>query len=335
MKVIKTLAYAALLLAILTGNSLVVLVISRNRKLRTIVSYFILNMAISDLLIPLFALPVHIQHIYLPWGVWLVDGEFASITCKLMPFAENTSITVSVLILELIAIDRFFCVVFPTKKQPINSKRRCLILIAICWLIALLFSTIFLYKRRIVYKDKTPYCKSSWEPAFDNAEGIKIQFPITLAVLTMVPFLLLTSLYTAIVITLHRQKAKLHLAPEAKQRKDRKYRQVTYMLVTVVAVFLVSWLPINIYWFLMAYAWKTAQPCQLKSLIFAADFLSYTYPAINPFIYCFFMEDYKNGFRELLCCLTPGKTSRKNKHSSEAIETSKVGASKDSKVVFL
>ena len=110
----------------LLGNSLVIAVLGRNRRLRTIINYFNLNMAVSDVLMPLFALPIRIKDIYLPYGQWLVNGIAASITCKFMPFAEETSTIVSVLTLEFIAVERFFSIVFPMKRQPINSKKKVL-----------------------------------------------------------------------------------------------------------------------------------------------------------------------------------------------------------------
>ena len=36
-------------------------------------------------------------------------------------------------------------------------------------------------------------------------------------------------------------------------------------------------------------------------MIHAVHFLSYTYTAINPFIYYIFNENYRKGFQELLC----------------------------------
>lgn len=300
-KVFKTMAYVLLLLATLIGNSLVTIVIWRNKRLRTIITFFILNMAVSDLLLPFCAFPGHIQHVFLPWGVWLVGGGFATFTCKLLPFAENMSITVSVLTLELIAIDRFFNVVFHTKKQPINTKKKCFILIALTWLVAILFSSFFFYKRRIAYKDTTRYCISTWEPAFNNVEAIKVQFPITLTFLSIIPLVLLIGLYSAIIIVLQRQNNKLSLAPSAQQRREKRFRRVTFMLIAVVVVFICSWIPVSVYWFLLAYWWKTIT-CQTARFIFAANFLSYTYAAINPIIYYIFMEDYRNGFRELLGC---------------------------------
>ena len=301
---IKTLAYSVLSILTLGGNSLVIAVIYRNRSLRTVINFLILNMATSDLLLPVFAHTRRIKQIYLPREEWPLDGVIGSITCKLGHFAENISIAVSVMTLEVIALERFFGVVFPLKRQPIRSKKTCAIVMALIWLIGAVYLSSYIYSYKLIHKDTSPYCIYDWEPAFDHAEAVKVDFTIFLVAFTMVPFLLLTSLYSAIIISFHRETANLHLAPQATQRRSKENRQITYMLVTVVVVFLVAWLPLNIYLFLSAFVWSSYRPCESRHLIFGAVFLSYSYPAVNPFIYGIFMENYKSGFQEVFSCLT-------------------------------
>ena len=233
--------------------------------------------------------------------MWLVDGVIGSATCKFLIFIEDQSLIVSVLTLELIAIERFFSIVFPMKKQPIQNKRTCFLLMGFTWFIGTVYPCIHFYKLKLTYKKSIPCCLSTWEPAFDNAEAIKVEYPIFLACFTMIPFLLLTSLYLAIIKS--NRQSNLRLASAARQRRIKKYRHATYMLVTVVVVFLVSWLPLNIYLFLRAFIWRSYRLCGSRHLIFSALFLVYTYSAVNPLIYCIFNRNYRKGFQELLSSL--------------------------------
>ena len=309
-------AYSVLLILSLGGNSLVIVVICRNRNLQTVINFFILNMAISDLLIPVFAHTKRIKLIYLPRGLWPLGGVTGSITCKLRGFLEYTSISVSVLTLEVIAVERFFSVVFPMKRQPIRSNKTCFIVIVLIWLTGAVYPSTSFYTLKIIHKDRSPYCIYSWVPAFDHIEAAKVDFTIYLVAFIMIPFILLTSLYSAIIISLHRQKANLHLAPEATQRRAKENRRITYMLVTVVVLFLVTCLPVTIYLFLSAFVWSSHRPCESRHLIFSANFLAYNYPAVSPFIYYLFIENYRKSFQELFSCRVRCRSCFKNQNQT-------------------
>ena len=179
-KVIRTIAYSLLSILTLGGNSLVIAVIYRNRNLRTVINFLILNMAISDLLIPVFALTRGIKLIYLPRREWPLDGVIGSIACKFRPFAGDLSITVSVLTLEVVALERCFSVVFPMKRQPIRSTKTCIIAIALIWLIGAVFSSSYFYTNKLELIGTTPYCIYNWESEFDHAEAVKVQVTIFL-----------------------------------------------------------------------------------------------------------------------------------------------------------
>ena len=299
-KAIKIFAYSILMILSLGGNSLVIATIYRKPNLRTNINLLILNLSASDLLMPLFAYTIRMKRIYEPRGLWPFDGVVGSITCKLIPFAEYTSIVVSVLTMGVIAVERFFSVVFPMKRQPINSKKSCFITIALVWFIGTIYPSLYFYTSKIVHKDTKQYCLFSWEPAFVHAEAYKVQFTIALILFTMIPFVLFTSLYSSIIISLHRQKGRIKLSSEQATRRNKKYKSIAYMLVTIVALFFLSWAPVNVYLFLSALVWPTHRPCESRHMIFSAIFVGYSYPALNPFVYFTFNSEYRKSFQELL-----------------------------------
>ena len=297
-KVIKTTSYLMLWTLAFLGNSLVVAAIWRNHRLQTVINLLIFNMAVSDMLTLFFSLPRRIQTIYLPKSVWLVDGILGTVTCKIAPFGEDTLIIVSVTTLQTIAIERFYAVLYPMKRQPIDSKKKCFILIAFTWIISALYPAKYLYTNEISYKGTTPYCVF-------NPVGNVFEL-VVLASITIIPFLVLCSLNSAIILSLHRQKANLHLASDERRRRTKENFRVTYMLVTVVVVFAVSWIPFTVYSFLNVLVWGSWDLCNLsyefRQLLFIGDFLTFVYTAINPLIYYVFNENYRKGFHKLLCC---------------------------------
>ena len=54
----NTLAYSAVFLLAVTGNVLVICVVCRNSSMHNVTNYFIVNLAVADLLVGLLCLPI-------------------------------------------------------------------------------------------------------------------------------------------------------------------------------------------------------------------------------------------------------------------------------------
>lgn len=136
-KGIKVFAYVSILLVSLVGNTLVIVVVYKNKHLRKSINYFVFNMAASDLLMSLTIMPVRIGEIVTGSSAFMVDSPLlvGNILCKLCYFLPDASVVVSIESLVLIAIDRFIAVVYPLKATLITSKSR-LTCILCAWIVA-------------------------------------------------------------------------------------------------------------------------------------------------------------------------------------------------------
>ena len=108
-----TFAYCLLFAVLLTGNTLIGIVVYKTRSLRNPVNYFIANIAISDLLFPIFLIPQVL--VQLNTNTWLIDGPLGQALCKLSGYLVDVSSAVSIQSLVLIAVDRFRAVVYPLR----------------------------------------------------------------------------------------------------------------------------------------------------------------------------------------------------------------------------
>ena len=140
----------------LTGNFLVVTVFYRNKTLRTPVHYFMVNMAISDLMIPVVFLPLVIAREYNV--LWMVNEVIGTLLCKLGMVAWGISTIVSMLSMVSIAVDRFHAILF-AMKPPLISRKKCLHVIVLMWIISTVFRAHILYGYTMVHKDTRIYCE--------------------------------------------------------------------------------------------------------------------------------------------------------------------------------
>ncbi|KAK2106355.1 Orexin/Hypocretin receptor type 1 [Saguinus oedipus] len=100
-------AYVAVFLVALVGNTLVCLAVWRNHQMRTVTNYFIVNLSLADVLVTAICLPASL----------LVDITeswlFGHALCKVIPYLQAVSVSVAVLTLSFIALDRWYAICHP------------------------------------------------------------------------------------------------------------------------------------------------------------------------------------------------------------------------------
>ena len=110
--------------------------------------YFIVNMAISDLMISVVHLPWRISKTYRD-GLWLVDGITGTVLSKLVFFAWPVSDGVSIVSMIVIAVERFRAILFPMKSASLSRNKHRLI-IATTWIISVaLWGHFFMQPRQL------------------------------------------------------------------------------------------------------------------------------------------------------------------------------------------
>ena len=107
-RISKLCVYCVVLLGSFFGNIFITLIVYKHRDLRKTINYFILNMALSDLVFPLILLPLKITELVTGSQHWRISGITGLILCKFSYFASSASLSVSTQSLVWIAIDRFF-----------------------------------------------------------------------------------------------------------------------------------------------------------------------------------------------------------------------------------
>ena len=130
----STVAYSTIFVASLVGNSLVGGIVYKMKTMRRTINFFIVNMAMSDLLFSVFTFPWALTE--LNAGSWLIPGIVGHILCKMISFATVVSVAVSIQSLVLIAVDRFGAVVFPLR-SPLIGPKLCPFLILATWIFAI------------------------------------------------------------------------------------------------------------------------------------------------------------------------------------------------------
>ena len=301
-KGVKIFCYCVVLLVSVFGNSLLIAIIKKNKRLQTITNYLIVNMAVSDIVITMLAIPRQITEILFEPRRWIMNNLLGSFLCKSVSFFQDMSIAVSTLSLVAIAIDRYRAVVFPLRKEVAKSAKVCKIIIPLIWLISIgLHSVYFYIFQTATYSDKT-YCIVSWALDSKKRKHLETYYIILLVCEIAIPSGLVTILYSAIILNLKRngtarRKGSSSFVTSRRLREDRK---VVRIITTILTTFIVCSIPISVFGILFYFVWDWSMPCGMENVIFAAHFILYSNAAANPCIYFILNDKYRQGLLDVL-----------------------------------
>ena len=300
LKIGGTVAFCLIIIVSLVANSLIVILVCKTPNLKKPMNYFIANMALSDLLYPIFWIPWNLS--YLQTSSFLIGGQLGQALCKLVPFFGNVSFVVSIQNLILIAVDRFGAVVFPLRSPLIRSKL-CLFFILTTWIVAVAFNSPDLFTYKLVEYPEETFCVPEWKKAFGESSSFA-SFVLAYHILSIyIPLLLLVILYSIIVIKLKTQVHPGEQSANTQQQRDRRNRNVLQMSIAIVTVFVFCWLPYSINFLIIWYQdSSTHLSCSFLIYYEVTSYIASAYCAINPIICFMFSSNYRKALKRLIKC---------------------------------
>lgn len=299
----QTFAYVAILVLSLVGNSLIAAVFCQEKNLRTMVDYFILNMACSDVLFALTGAPRRITEILSSPYEWHVDGFLGEALCRVTYIIQDISTAVSIESLVVIAVDRFRSIVFPLKPNFVTpSVRR--IFIFLTWIVGFGFHAPYIYTWRLSVQGNKTLCIYSWAPLYEMDNVIKEYFIVLSFFLFILPMITLTILYSIIIVRLRERKVKgIRFSTNRQNSWNRRTRNVLRTVIAVIVVFAISWLPFNVFVYLFLLYWDLNPSCTIKTVYMYIVILAHANNAINPYVIFSFTTNYRQGLQALFCSL--------------------------------
>ncbi|XP_060085974.1 orexin receptor type 2-like [Ylistrum balloti] len=290
----------------LTGNSLVCFAVWRNKTMRTVTNIFIVNLAVADLTVIIFCLtPTLIVDISETWFLGFI-------MCKLVLFLNTVSISVSVLTLSAISVERWYAICYPLVFK--STKKRAKLIISAIWLfsVAVAVPDLVVAKLHPYFSPEFTILLTSCKPGWSNRNQTIYQL-VLLIVLYVVPMVLMGFTYSHIAVVLWKgnipgavetarkpmMNSKMNKADE--QLESRK--KAAKMLITIVIIFAVSYFPVhllNIFRYTGVLLKLPTNFVLVMALI--SHWLPYFNSSINPVIYNFMSAKFRKEFRMAISC---------------------------------
>ncbi|XP_076021651.1 prolactin releasing hormone 2 receptor [Genypterus blacodes] len=236
--------YTAVVLVASSGNVLLLLLIWLNKKRHNTTNFLISNLALVDLLMCIFCVPLTASYAFDRRG-WI----FGRHMCYFVTVMQSASVYAAVLSLMAIAVDRYVVVAYPIRKRV--GCQFCCGLVALIWLSSLALATPTAI--HTVYLDlqaaglQMVVCEEFWD---GQERGRLIYSCFILFFSYFVPLAAVSISYCAISYQLkQRTTSGLTASPvlrSARAAWSRRRRKTFCLLLVSVLCFAFSWLPLQV-----------------------------------------------------------------------------------------
>src|SRR6218665_552648 len=227
-------------IVIFTGifsNTVAIYVAAKAKKPQTVTNIFVINLAMSDLALCVFSLPIQLH--YQLTDRWV----FGEVLCRLVFSAFALPMYLSTVTILLIAVDRYWLIIYPLRDR-ITRRLACL-LISVKVVVpvsmsvpVMLFAVLHVIDEPLLGMRKN-LCVEQWPSVVDR----QVYSVFTFVVQFCLPLSLTTALYFRIYTRL-RQRSRSTTQNRSNQRRTRKTNKI---LVSIVVNFVVCWLPWNLF----------------------------------------------------------------------------------------
>ncbi|NXY44897.1 CCR2 protein, partial [Ceuthmochares aereus] len=268
--------YSLVVIFGLTGNMLVVLILVKYKRLKSMTDIYLLNLAISDLLF-IFSLPF--------WAYYAVhDWIFGDALCRTLSGVYLLGFYSGIFFIILLTLDRYLAIVHAVFALKARTVTYGILTSAVTWAIAMFASVPAIVFHRTQKENSRYTCSAHY--SINTAIYWKYSCTLKMNILGLiVPMLIMIFSYSQILKTLLRCK-------------NEKKQKAVRLIFVIMLVYFIFWTPFHISSFLHTFQNSLFNPnceivSQLEKAIQVTETLSMIHCCINPVIYAFVGEKFR------------------------------------------
>ncbi|XP_043587596.1 octopamine receptor beta-2R-like isoform X4 [Bombus pyrosoma] len=319
------------------GNLLVMVSVMRHRKLRIITNYFVVSLALADMLVAMFAMTFNAS--VQITGKWM----FSYFMCDVWNSLDVYFSTSSILHLMCISVDRYWAIVKPLKYPIIMTKRLAAYMLLACWIMPAFISFMPIFMGWYTTEENNMHRQK--HPELCEFKVNKVYVIFSSSISFWIPCTIMTLTYFAVFKEASRQEKQMHsrmgnvmllshrpskdlnnlngelnsagssktltlneistdhLHTPTKDKnimKMKREHKAARTLGIIMGTFIICWLPFFL-WYVITTLCGESCPC--PDIVIAILFwIGYTNSALNPLIYAYFNRDFREAFKNTLQC---------------------------------
>ncbi|KAM6907741.1 adenosine receptor A2b [Xenentodon cancila] len=300
----------------ISGNVLVCWAVAINTTLKNATNYFLVSLAVADILVGCLAIPFAIT---ISIGIHLDFYGCLFLACFVLVLTQS-----SIFSLLAIAIDRYLAVKIPLRYKELMTGKTAREIIAILWILSFVIGLIPFFGWNLKYsgceksgsvenntgtaglpegeKDRDVLQSCELECFFESVVDMHYMVYFNFFVCVLLPLLIMLGIYVKIFTVARKQLRQIELkcvgnGDAQNQGLLQKEIRAAKSLSIIVGLFALCWLPVHILNCLtLFYKQLDKHPVAM----YVAIILSHANSAVNPIIYAYRIQDFRNTFRKIL-----------------------------------
>ncbi|XP_074648520.1 RYamide receptor-like [Tubulanus polymorphus] len=301
-----TAMYVLVIVCAVIGNGSVCYIVLAFRRMRTVTNYFIVNLAISDLLMAVLCIPftftANVVYQYWPFG---------HVICSFIPYLQIVAIFLSSFTLVAIALDRYIAISYPMR--PKLTGKQAFGIIALIWVISTGVSLPVALTSKLEeghYNDnQVDYCDEAWKYPEQ-----KYGYSIAIMVLQyFLPLSLFIFAYVRICVIIWVKKPPGEADDDRDRRMTASKRKIVKMMMTIVIIYALCWLPVHTVTLAGDANPNLYHQSGMNVVWVLANWLSMSNSCYNPIVYWWMNKKFRAGFRHVYRCLPCCRATQSDK----------------------
>ena len=284
--------YGIIFIVGVVGNILIILSVT-SKRMRSVRNMLLGNLAIADLTTLFFCLPITIVNMLAPW-------PFGTFVCRYVFPLADVLVSVSILTLSVITMDRFRAIVYPFAKKM--SLKVTLSVIVAVWLFS--YMVVALPLLSVMTVDVVPSgrkaCYQKWVSKL-NERAYRL---VILIVLYVIPVALM---FFSFICIAKKIKENIRFTRETvrDQRslaRIRRRSRVVKIMFAIFITFAICLFPIHLLLTLLTFYPQVRRWKPYEQVAHAVTVVLTANSAMNPVILYLLSSEFKRGFQEHCLC---------------------------------
>uniref|UniRef100_A0A8B9R2I8 5-hydroxytryptamine receptor 2A n=1 Tax=Anas platyrhynchos TaxID=8839 RepID=A0A8B9R2I8_ANAPL len=293
----------------IAGNILVIMAVSLEKKLQNATNYFLMSLAIADMLLGFLVMPVSMLTILYGY-TWPLPTKL----CAIWIYLDVLFSTASIMHLCAISLDRYIAIRNPIHHSRFNSRTKAFAKIIVVWTISVGISMpvpVF-----GLQDDSKVFKKGSCILADEKfvLVGSFVAFFIPLTIMVVTYFLTIKSLQKEAMLCVNDIGPKTKFAsfsflPQSSlsseklfQRSLNRDQKASKVLGIVFFLFVVMWCPFFITNVMAVICKESCNEEVVGGLLNVFVWIGYLSSAVNPLVYTLFNKTYRSAFSRYIQC---------------------------------